>query len=105
MKRNFFDVLNINPEIIYLMVWLLVSFLVAFWLNKRYAFFQKVHSILVLLGGFLLFVVLHNVVYGIFQTYFDSHGGDEPFFFILSFISLGTAIALLFILLIKKFRR
>ena len=97
--------LNINREIIYVVVWLLVSFLVAFWLNRRYAFFQKVRSILVLLGGFLLFVILHNVVYGIFKAYFDSHGGDEPFFFVLAFIFLGTAIALLFILLIKKFRR
>ena len=96
--------LNINRETIYLIIWLLVSFLIAFQLNKRYAFFQKVRSVWILLSGFLLSVVLHNVIYGIFKAYFDSHGGDEPFFFVLAFIFLGTAIALLFILLIKRVR-
>ena len=31
-------------------------------------------------------VLLHNLVYGLFKTYFDAHGGDEPFFFIIAII-------------------
>ena len=29
-------------------------------------------------------IMLHNIIYGLFKNYFDSHGGDEPFFFIIA---------------------
>jgi len=31
-------------------------------------------------------VLLHNFVYGLFQDSFDSHETDEPFFFIIAMI-------------------
>lgn len=31
-------------------------------------------------------ILLHNLVYGLFKSYFDAHGGDEPFFFIIAVI-------------------
>ena len=42
-------------------------------------------------AGFLVFVLLHNLVYGLFVYFFGENfwaglGGDEPFFFILAII-------------------
>ena len=39
--------------------------------------------------GFFVFVLLHNLVYGLFIHFFGAdfwNGGDEPFFFILAVI-------------------
>jgi len=39
------------------------------------------------LTGFLVFVLLHNLVYGLFIHFFGTdfwNGGDEPFFFIIA---------------------
>ncbi len=39
--------------------------------------------------GFLLFILLHNAVYGLFIHFFGAdfwNGGDEPFFFIMAVI-------------------
>ena len=36
-------------------------------------------------GAWLLCVILHNAVYGIFQAFFEP-GGDEPFFFLLAVV-------------------
>ena len=39
--------------------------------------------------GFFIFVLLHNLVYGLFIHFFGAdfwNGGDEPFFFILAVI-------------------
>ena len=38
-------------------------------------------------AGFLLFILLHNAVYGLFIHFFGAdfwNGGDEPFFFIMA---------------------
>jgi len=42
-------------------------------------------------------VVLHNAIYGLFQSFFEP-GGDEPFFFLLAVvvIPLYTAICLVY---------
>ena len=31
-------------------------------------------------------VMLHNLIYGLFKSYFDATGGDEPVFFIIAII-------------------
>ena len=39
--------------------------------------------------GFLLFILLHNAIYGLFIHFFGAdfwNGGDEPFFFIMAVI-------------------
>ena len=37
---------------------------------------------IIVVAGFVS-ILLHNLIYGLFQNYFDSHGGDEAFFFII----------------------
>ena len=40
-------------------------------------------------AGFLLFILLHNAIYGLFIYFFGAefwNGGDEPFFFIMAVI-------------------
>lgn len=41
---------------------------------------------LLIFGAFVVAVLLHNIVYGLFKSYFDRHGGDEPFFFLIAVI-------------------
>ena len=37
--------------------------------------------------AWLLCVILHNVIYGLFQSHFDqTAGGDEPFFLLLAVV-------------------
>ncbi len=36
--------------------------------------------------SWVVVVLLHNFVYGLFQDFFDSHETDEPFFFIVAMI-------------------
>ena len=43
-------------------------------------------KILLILISLVVAVVLHNLVYGLFKDFFDSHGTDEPFFFIIAVI-------------------
>jgi len=82
-------------EVIYLIVWAVISFLIAFYLQKKYSFFKKLFGVLTLLGCFILFVFLHNVIYGLFHI-------EEPVFFLLSLFSLGASVFLLIIQIIKK---
>ncbi len=46
----------------------------------------------IIVVGWFLAVVLHNLFYGIFKSYFDSHGGDEPFFFIIAVIIIPVYV-------------
>jgi hypothetical protein len=39
---------------------------------------------LIIAGAWVLSVVLHNVIYGLFYEHFGRTGGDEPVFFILA---------------------
>jgi len=41
--------------------------------------------VLLIMGAFILAVLLHNVVYALFKSYFDAHGGDEGFFMMIAF--------------------
>jgi len=43
-------------------------------------------KILLIIAGFFIAVILHNLIYGLFKSYFDSTIGDEPFFFIIAVI-------------------
>jgi len=54
---------------------------------------DKLRAFVILTGssavGFFIFVLLHNLVYGLFIHFFGAafwNGGDEPFFFILAVI-------------------
>ena len=85
-----------------LIIWIGLSLLTAYFLHKKFGLFQKPRGALVLLTAFLVFTVLHNLVYGLFKPYFDARGADEAVFFILSFIALG---AIPFLLLIQIFQR
>ena len=42
--------------------------------------------VLVIAGAWVLSVLLHNLIYGLFYDYFRRTGGDEPVFFILAVI-------------------
>jgi len=38
---------------------------------------------LLIFGALVVSLILHGLVYGLFKSYFDRHGGDEPFFFLI----------------------
>jgi len=40
--------------------------------------------VLIIAGAWVLSVVLHNLIYGLFYEHFRRTGGDEPVFFILA---------------------
>ncbi|XOB40536.1 MAG: hypothetical protein ACKKMR_00800 [Candidatus Nealsonbacteria bacterium] len=82
-------------QIAFLIIWIIGSFLIALYLEKKYAFFKKLVGVLSFLAGFILFVFLHNAVYVLFQI-------EEGIFFILSFFSLGTSAFLLIFWIIKR---
>jgi len=42
--------------------------------------------IFIIMISWFVAVLLHNLIYGLFHTYFDMHVGDEPFFFIIAVI-------------------
>ncbi len=42
-------------------------------------------KLLLIAGAWLLCVILHNAIYGLFQAFFEP-GGDEPFFFLLAVV-------------------
>ena len=37
-----------------------------------------------IVGAFILAVVLHNMIYALFYSYYSRTGGDEPVFFIIA---------------------
>lgn len=45
----------------------------------------SVKKLLLILAGWVLCVVMHNVVYALFRDFFGPHG-DEPFFFLLAVV-------------------
>ncbi|MCD6302253.1 MAG: hypothetical protein J7M15_01865 [Anaerolineae bacterium] len=63
--------------------------------------------ILLIIGAWVLAVILHNLIYGLFQSYFDVSGGDEPFFFILAVIviPLYALVALVYTIIRLLTRR
>ncbi|TEU18206.1 MAG: hypothetical protein E3J21_06620 [Anaerolineales bacterium] len=59
--------------------------------------------VLIIAGAWVLSVVLHNVVYGLFYEYFRRTGGDEAVFFILAIfvIPLYFIISLMYTVIRK----
>ncbi len=43
-------------------------------------------KILWIFAAWVAAVLLHGFVYGLFKGFFDKHGGDEPFFFLIAVI-------------------
>ena len=43
-------------------------------------------KILLIPLAWVVAILLHKLVYGLFKDFFDKHGGDEPFFFIIAMI-------------------
>ena len=42
--------------------------------------------VLIIAGAWVLSVLLHNLIYGLFYDYFRRVGGDQPVFFILAIL-------------------
>ena len=65
--------------------------------------------IFIIMIAWFVAVILHNLVYGLFKNYFDSHGGDEAFFFIIAIIVIpiyfiiGVFYSLVYIIKNKKY--
>ena len=60
---------------------------------------KKVWKIVV---AWILSVVLHNAVYGIFKSYFDARGGDEAFFLIIALIIIPLYVLVVLIYSLVK---
>ncbi|MCK5624231.1 hypothetical protein KAI04_00125 [Candidatus Pacearchaeota archaeon] len=56
----------------------------------------------IIIVGWFLAIVLHNLFYAIFKNYFDSTGGDEPFFFIIAVIIIPIYFIVCFIYTLIK---
>lgn len=56
----------------------------------------------IIIVGWFLAIVLHNLVYALFYNYFQSTGGDEPFFFILATILIPLYFIVCFIYALIK---
>ena len=65
------------------------------WTDKLFWLSWK--KLLLIPAAWVLCVILHNAIYGLFQSYFGP-GGDEPFFFLLAVvvIPLYTIVSLLY---------
>ena len=50
--------------------------------NKYFLLSWK--KLVIIIIVWFLAVILHNLVYGVFKTWFDANGGDEAFFFIIA---------------------
>jgi len=59
-------------------------------------------KIWIIIVGWFLAIVLHNLVYGLFYNYFQSTGGDEPFFFIVAIIVIPIYFVFCFIYTLIK---
>ena len=59
----------------------------------------------IIIVSWFLAIVLHNLVYALFKTYFEARGGDEPVFFILATIVIPLYFIVCFIYtLIKRIK-
>ena len=62
-------------------------------------------KLLIIVGVWVLAVILHNLVYAIFFNYFQSTGGDEPFFLIIvAFVMPIYVLVCVIYSLIKKIK-
>ncbi len=59
---------------------------------------------IIVVGAFVS-IMLHNLIYGLFQSYFDARGGDEPVFFIITFVLIFYLIISAIYSLINKLKQ
>ncbi len=59
-------------------------------------------KIWIIVGGWFLAMILHNLIYALFYNYFQSTGGDEPFFFILATILIPLYFIFCFVYTLIK---
>ena len=59
----------------------------------------------IIVVAWFLAVVLHNLIYALFYNYFQSTGGDEPFFFILATIVIPLYFIVCFVYTLVKMIR
>jgi len=83
------------PEIFFLIIYLGISFIIGFLLQKRYSFFRELKGIFFVLLGFLVFTVLHNLFYSLTLI-------EESVFFLFALFSAGVFIFLIVFFLAKK---
>ncbi len=56
---------------------------------------------IIVVAGFVS-IMLHNLIYGLFKSYFDTHGGDEAFFFIITMLIIFYFLITIVYTLIRK---
>lgn len=88
----------VSREFIYFVIWVFLSVALAFFLFAKIKFFKKPAGFLILFLTALLSVLLHNLIYALFDF-------EEALFFIITFLSLGTGISLFWIWLIGILRK
>lgn len=93
------------PDLIYFIIYILVSFGIALFLFKKYSFFRKFLGFLSALGIAVVAAFLHNLVYALlYKVYFAGTEKDEPVFFIIALLSFGIFFFLFLIWLFYKLK-
>ncbi len=57
---------------------------------------------LLVLISWVIAVLLHNLVYGLFQGFFERHETDEPFFFIIAMIVIPLYLLICLVYTVVK---
>ncbi len=92
-------------ELIYFIIYLIVSFGIALFLYKKFSFFKKVWGFLTALAAGIIAAVLHNLIYALlYNAYFAGTDKDEPVFFIIALLSFGIFFFLFWIWLFYKLK-
>ncbi len=85
-------------ELIYLIIYIIVSFGIALFLSKKYSFFKKIWGFLSALAAGIVAAILHNLVYALlYNVYFAGTDKDEPVFFIIALLCFGVFFFLFWI--------
>lgn len=94
------------PDLVYLIIFLIVSLGISLFLFKKYHFFREARGFLSLLAVGIVAAFLHNVIYAfLYDIYFAGTDKDEPVFFIIALLSLGVAFFLFWIWLFSKLKK
>lgn len=86
----------------YFIIYLIISFSLAWFLFKKYPLFKKVWGWLILLNCFIIAAFIHNLISGIGS--FLGANIEEPFFFIIALLSLGASFFMFWLWLINKIK-
>lgn len=92
-------------ELIYFIIYIIISFGIALFLFKKFSFFKKIWGFLTALGVAVVAAILHNLVYALlYDAYFAGTEKDEPVFFIIALLSFGIFFFLFWIWLFYKLK-